>query len=128
MPYILVSALYQLRLSTHHSCSSLRMSIFEGSRSTIVNGGIFNATNATYHTTLARPSGELVIIDESFLPFEADAQRKGMDRLMEVVSPNAFYDSDNRADPPKCHPNTRIAVINKIIDWANGMIDTFIYS
>ena len=43
---------------------------------------------------------------------------------MEVVSPNAFYDSDNRSDPPKCHPNTRVAVINKIIDWANGMSDT----
>jgi hypothetical protein len=44
--------------------------------------------------------------------------QKGIDRLMEAVSPNAFYDSDNRADPPKCHPNTRVAVINKIIDWA----------
>ena len=43
---------------------------------------------------------------------------------MEAVSPNAFYDSDNRPDPPKCHPKTRVAVINKIIDWANGMVDT----
>ena len=106
------------------------MSMFEESRNTIVNGGTFNATNAshyaTFQTTLARPSGKL-IIDESFPAFEADAQQKGMDRLMKAVSPNAFYDSDNRADPPKCHPNTRIAVINMIIDWAwaNGMIDTF---
>ena len=43
---------------------------------------------------------------------------------MEAVYPNAFYDSDNRPDPPKCHPKTRVAVISKIIDWANGMIDT----
>ena len=43
---------------------------------------------------------------------------------MEAVSPNAFYDSDNRPDPPKCHPKTRVAVINKIIDWATGKIDT----
>ena len=43
---------------------------------------------------------------------------------MEAVSPNAFYDSDNRPDPPKCHPKTRVAVINKIIDWATGMTDT----
>jgi len=55
---------------------------------------------------------------------EADAHRKGLEKLMEAVSPNAFYDSDNRPDPPKCHPNTRVAVINKIIDWATGMIDT----
>ena len=43
---------------------------------------------------------------------------------MEAVSSNAFYDSDDRPDPPKCHPKTRVAVINKIIDWANGKIDT----
>jgi hypothetical protein len=43
---------------------------------------------------------------------------------MEAVSPNAFYDSDNRPDPPKCHPNTRVAVINKIVDWATGETDT----
>ena len=43
---------------------------------------------------------------------------------MEAVSPNAFYDSDNRADPPKCHPNTRVAVINMIKDWATGLFDT----
>ena len=27
-------------------------------------------------------------------------------------------------DPPKCHPNTGVAVISKISDWATGMIDT----
>jgi hypothetical protein len=43
---------------------------------------------------------------------------------MEEVSPNAFYDSDNRPDPPKCHPNTRVAVIDRITDWATGTIDT----
>jgi sigma54-dependent transcription regulator len=42
---------------------------------------------------------------------------------MEEVSLNAFYDSDNRPDPPKCHPNTRVTVINKITEWAIGMID-----
>ena len=61
---------------------------------------------------------------ESSLTFEVDVHRIGIDRLMEAVSPNAFYDSDNRPDPPKCHPKTRVAVINKIIDWATGMIDT----
>jgi hypothetical protein len=43
---------------------------------------------------------------------------------MEAVSPNAFYDSDNRADPPKCHENTRVAVITKIMDWVTSTIDT----
>ena len=128
MPYIYLPALcinsvFQLTIPAR---GSLTMSIFGEGRNTTVNGETFNAAtnlNAIYQTT--RPSGKLMIIDESFHSFEADAQRKGMDRLMEAVSPNAFYDSDNRDDPPKCHPNTRIAVINLIIDWANGMIDTF---
>jgi hypothetical protein len=42
---------------------------------------------------------------------------------MQAVSRNAFYNSDDRPDPPKCHENTRVAVINKIIDWATGKID-----
>jgi len=43
---------------------------------------------------------------------------------MEAVSPNAFYDSDNRADPPKCHENTRVAVITKIMNWVTSTMDT----
>ena len=43
---------------------------------------------------------------------------------MEVVAPNAFYDSDNRADPPKCHENTRVAVITKIMNWVTSTMDT----
>ena len=42
---------------------------------------------------------------------------------MQAVSPNAFYNSDDRPDPPKCHENTRVAVINKIADWATAKID-----
>jgi hypothetical protein len=61
---------------------------------------------------------------ESSPAVEANAHRKGFDKLADAVSPNAFYDSDNRPDPPKCYPNTRVTVINKIIDWATGMIET----
>jgi len=43
---------------------------------------------------------------------------------MEAVSPNAFYNSDNRADPPKCHKNTRVAVITKIMNWVTSTMDT----
>jgi len=28
-----------------------------------------------------------------------------------------------RHDAPKCHPNTRVAVINKLISWINGNVD-----
>ncbi|KDR74797.1 hypothetical protein GALMADRAFT_26562, partial [Galerina marginata CBS 339.88] len=32
----------------------------------------------------------------------------------------AFHDSVDVYDPPKCHPNTRVAVLNKIMDWIHG--------
>src|SRR6266568_8002150 len=61
---------------------------------------------------------------ESSPAIEINPGRKGFDRLMQEVSPSAFHNSDNRADPPKCHPNTRVAVIDKITDWATGTMDT----
>ena len=94
--------------------------MFGGSYSSVYGG---NFTNTIYHT---RPSlaGKLMIIDSHLLPLKLMHNEKGIDRLMEAVSPNAFYDSDNRPDPPKCHPKTRVAVIEKISDWATGKIDT----
>jgi len=43
---------------------------------------------------------------------------------MHAVSPNAFHNSNSRPDPPKCHENTRVVVIDKIMDWVTGKIDT----
>ncbi|KIM44127.1 hypothetical protein M413DRAFT_443169 [Hebeloma cylindrosporum] len=33
------------------------------------------------------------------------------------MAPGAFHNSDERYDPPKCHPHTRRAVLKKIEDW-----------
>ncbi|KAF9553243.1 hypothetical protein CPC08DRAFT_601109, partial [Agrocybe pediades] len=35
----------------------------------------------------------------------------------------AIHDSIDVVDPPKCHPNTRVAIIQSIIDWAKGVAD-----
>ncbi|KIM39364.1 hypothetical protein M413DRAFT_38085, partial [Hebeloma cylindrosporum] len=32
----------------------------------------------------------------------------------------AFHNSGERFDPPRCHPNTRMAVIDKIMNWILG--------
>ncbi|PPQ93364.1 hypothetical protein CVT25_014585 [Psilocybe cyanescens] len=45
----------------------------------------------------------------------------GFERLQEYVAYGAFHDSGERFDPPKCHPNTRVAIINRIMDWINGL-------
>ncbi|KAF4611983.1 hypothetical protein D9613_004440 [Agrocybe pediades] len=46
----------------------------------------------------------------------------GFARLLNNVAPNASYDSGHVVDPPKCHPNTRVAIIKTIINWASGTI------
>ncbi|KIM44198.1 hypothetical protein M413DRAFT_25649 [Hebeloma cylindrosporum] len=75
------------------------MSMFNRSNRPSIYGGTFNA----YTSTVTGPTA--------------------FERLMRAVSSNAFYDSDDRPDPPKCHENTRVAVINRIMDWATGKID-----
>ncbi|CAA7269439.1 unnamed protein product [Cyclocybe aegerita] len=75
--------------------------IFCGSQDVMVQNSTFNVTSTTYHT----------------------AGTRGFDVLVKAVSQNAFHNSDDRPDPPKCHENTRVAVINKIMDWVTGKID-----
>jgi hypothetical protein len=94
------------------------MSLLNRSYRPSIQGSTFHV-----HTTnrASKPSGKL--IDGVNSSNETDARRKGFDRLMQAVSPNAFYNSDDRPDPPKCHENTRVAVVNEITDWATGKID-----
>ena len=44
----------------------------------------------------------------------------GYERLLDVVAPNALHDSGHIVDPPKCHPGTRVAIIQTIIEWIAG--------
>jgi hypothetical protein len=45
----------------------------------------------------------------------------GFELLQKAVAPGAFHDAGDTFDPPKCHPNTRTAVINRIMDWILGL-------
>jgi hypothetical protein len=40
-----------------------------------------------------------------------------MELLHQHIAPGAFHNSDERYDPPTCHPHTRKAVLKKIVDW-----------
>ncbi|KAF8817122.1 hypothetical protein BYT27DRAFT_6945768 [Phlegmacium glaucopus] len=46
------------------------------------------------------------------------------DRITNFVSSRALHNSADRYDPPKCHQNTRVAVLEKLKDWITGKIDT----
>jgi len=47
-----------------------------------------------------------------------------MELLQAATVPGAFHNSLERFDPPKCHPHTREAVRQKILDWVTKKIDT----
>ncbi|KAF9550446.1 hypothetical protein CPC08DRAFT_322895 [Agrocybe pediades] len=46
----------------------------------------------------------------------------GFARLLQNAAPAALHDSGHVVDPPKCHPNTRVAIIQTVIDWSSGTI------
>ena len=46
----------------------------------------------------------------------------GMELLRDAASPEAFHNSSERFDDSKCYPDTRVAVLTKIMDWIIGRI------
>ncbi|KAF9043150.1 hypothetical protein BJ165DRAFT_226300 [Panaeolus papilionaceus] len=46
--------------------------------------------------------------------------RSGIQILYEHSSPGAAYNSKDRYDPPKCHPNTRTGLLNTTRDWGQN--------
>ena len=48
--------------------------------------------------------------------------------LLREISHGALHNSDERFDPPKCHPNTRLAVLSDIMKWIKweGDLKSFI--
>ncbi|KAF8185114.1 hypothetical protein BJ912DRAFT_905278 [Pholiota molesta] len=43
--------------------------------------------------------------------------RPGLELLQKRVAPSAFHNSAQRVDPPRCHPDTRVAIQKQIYDW-----------
>ena len=43
----------------------------------------------------------------------------GFEILTKAVAPSAFYDYGHQFDVPRCHENTRVAVLEKLDDWVN---------
>ncbi|KAF9553497.1 hypothetical protein CPC08DRAFT_226636 [Agrocybe pediades] len=58
------------------------------------------------------------IIDQRL--YIRSGERPGYARLLENVATAALHDSVDNVDPPKCHPNTRVAIIQNIHDWTLG--------
>ncbi|KAF8953780.1 hypothetical protein BDZ97DRAFT_1929363 [Flammula alnicola] len=49
---------------------------------------------------------------------------KGIELLKSKVVPGAFHTADENYDAPKCHPNTRVAILDEIMAWLDDTNDT----
>ncbi|KAF8953772.1 hypothetical protein BDZ97DRAFT_1983646 [Flammula alnicola] len=49
---------------------------------------------------------------------------EGIDLLKSKVVPGAFHTADENYDAPKCHPNTRVAILDEIMAWLDDTNDT----
>ncbi|KAJ3509453.1 hypothetical protein NLJ89_g5209 [Agrocybe chaxingu] len=74
--------------------------MFTGAKNTVIYGGEFHAHSSSSTTGSS-----------------SQVWREGLRTLREHVAPGAAHNSAQRYDPPKCHPQTRKAVIKKIMDW-----------
>ncbi|KAF8802016.1 hypothetical protein BYT27DRAFT_7226599 [Phlegmacium glaucopus] len=50
-----------------------------------------------------------------------------MDLLSSSIALGAFHNSSERYDPPKCHPSTRVAVLQHIMAWINDLQKLFFF-
>ncbi|CAA7269769.1 unnamed protein product [Cyclocybe aegerita] len=73
--------------------------MFDNSQNLIFNGGAFWNVNGSVWQHQESPSS------------------KGFELLRQQIAPGALHDSEERYDPPKCHPLTRQAVLDKLIAW-----------
>ncbi|KAF9565062.1 hypothetical protein CPC08DRAFT_212469 [Agrocybe pediades] len=69
-------------------------------RGVFINGGEFHQHN--YH-------GQPLVGNKAL-----------MDIIMGAVAPNAFHDSGASFDKPKCHPQTRVKILEIIMHWILG--------
>ena len=85
--------------------------MFAGASNTLVTGGTF----------VVQYGGAGAPIEWMAIPNSHMAGLGGFELLQRDVAAGAFYNSGERANPPRCHPNTRTAVINKIMNWIFGL-------
>uniref|UniRef100_A0A8H7XNX1 Nephrocystin 3-like N-terminal domain-containing protein n=1 Tax=Psilocybe cubensis TaxID=181762 RepID=A0A8H7XNX1_PSICU len=78
--------------------------MFTQSQNTLVTGGTFVDSRVEYHGI--------------------SKQSTGFDNLVKASSPSAFYNAGSNFDSPKCHPNTRVAILDKIMEWVGGNLET----
>ena len=93
----------------------------------LISGGSFtlNTNKEAHYYGLRRASPIIYFLCETHIFLKSV---DGSDILKHATAAAAFHNSAERFDAPKCHPNTRVAVLNKIMKWIKreADLDTFI--
>ncbi|KAJ3513255.1 hypothetical protein NLJ89_g3054 [Agrocybe chaxingu] len=67
-------------------------------------------------------STNTLVTGGTFIHSEGDTNlvfgQHDLDRSQTTIAPGAMHNSGERFDPPKCHPNTRVAIIEEIMQWS----------
>ncbi|KAF8194122.1 hypothetical protein BJ912DRAFT_901305 [Pholiota molesta] len=83
-----------------------------------VNQSQRQITNDADPTANAMFNGNVAIYGGRFAQINvAKRERDGFRLLRERVASSAFHDSAERIDPARCHPDTRVDVMQSIYDW-----------
>ncbi|KJA22808.1 hypothetical protein HYPSUDRAFT_40588 [Hypholoma sublateritium FD-334 SS-4] len=77
------------------------------------SGGVFQAGHGS---TVQINGGQFVQHNQTQVPHNCHEADDGLKHLQAHVATTAF-DSGQHVDAPKCHPNTRQAVLDEIMNW-----------
>jgi hypothetical protein len=92
--------------------------MFANSKNVNISGGEFHVT---YGTKTSEPAQKGKRIFVQFLCLQISSIYTGIELLQKKTAPGALHNSDERYDPPKCHPHTREAILQEIMDWIEDL-------
>jgi hypothetical protein len=90
------------------------MSMF--SSHTLITGGIITQTHGNIIQVYGAPEGVSPLTLRKTLRFLKQGTGS-LGALQRATATAAFHNSEQCFDPPKCHPNTRVAVLDNIMRW-----------
>ena len=95
------------------ACATLTLHqiMLDNSQNILITGGQFNANSTAEEGTFRVIKIPLVILK---------ALAIGLKLLEKHIIFGALHNSAERGDSPKCHENTRVAVIEEIMSWVNS--------
>jgi len=93
-------------------------------RSSLISlGGTVTQQNISYGSVAGQGVSCVQMFFKCLRSRRPDLWSVGFEILTKAAAPSAFHDSGHEFDLPRCHENTRVAVLEKIDDWVDLVIE-----